>query len=41
MPKSAIILTNLQIIYLIELFRNDSINNEKKEIPIRFNIKEH
>ena len=31
MPKSAIILSNLQIIYLIELFENDSINNKKKK----------
>ena len=35
MPKLAI-LTDLQIINLIQLFENDSINNNK--IEIRFNI---
>ena len=35
MPKLAI-LTDLQIINLIQLFENDSINNKK--IEIRFNI---
>ena len=38
MPKLAI-LTDLQILYLIELFENDSINNKKMEIPLRFNIR--
>jgi len=39
MPKSAVILTDLQITYLIELFENDSINDKRIEIPLRFNIK--
>ena len=38
MPKLAIF-TDLQILYLIELFEKDSINNKKKEIPLRFNIR--
>ena len=38
MPKLAIF-TNLQILFLIELFEKDSINNKKKEIPLRFNIR--
>ena len=39
MPKSAVILTDLQITYLIEFFENDSINDKRIEIPLRFNIK--
>ena len=39
MPKSTVILTDLQITYLIELFENDSINDKRIEIPLRFNIK--
>ena len=40
MPQSAIILTNLQVIYLIELFENNSkFIYKNKEIPFRFNIK--
>ena len=38
MPKSAVILTDLQITYLIELFENDSINDKRIEILLRFNI---
>jgi hypothetical protein len=37
MPKSAVLLTDLQIVHLIELFDNDSINNKTIEIPLRFN----
>ncbi len=29
MPKSAALFTDLQLIYLIELFENDSINNKR------------
>jgi hypothetical protein len=39
MPKSAVLLTDLQLIYLIELFENDSINNKRIEIPLRINLK--
>ena len=38
MPKLAI-LTDLQILYQIELFENDSIINKKMEIPLRLNIR--
>jgi hypothetical protein len=39
MPKSAVLLTDLQIVHLIELFDSDSINNKTIEIPLRFNSK--
>ena len=39
MPKSAVLFTDLQLIYLSELFENDSINNKRIEIPLRFNLK--
>jgi hypothetical protein len=39
MPKSAVLFTDLQLIYLIELIENDSINNKRIEIPFRFNLK--
>ena len=39
MIKSGVILTDLQITYLIELYENDSINDKRIEIPLRFNIK--
>jgi len=38
MPKSAVLFTDLQLIYLSELFENDSINNKRIEIPLRFNL---
>jgi hypothetical protein len=39
MPKSALLFTDLQLIYLIEHFENDLINNKRIEIPLRFNFK--
>ncbi len=38
MPKSAVLFSDFQLIYLIELFENDSINNNRIEIPLRFNL---
>jgi hypothetical protein len=39
MPKSVVILTDFQNFFLTQLFENESINNKKKEIPLRFNKK--